>query len=145
MILLDTDHFSVLRNQGRGSHPALIRRLQSAFDRDIATTIVTVEEQIRGWMAAIHRVRDFEQQLEAYERLHQLVNILGNWTIVPTEDDAVAEFNQLKARRIRIGTQDLKIAAIALAHGALLLSANLVDFEKVPGLRVENWLNEGVS
>jgi tRNA(fMet)-specific endonuclease VapC len=41
--------------------------------------------------------------------------------------------------KIRIGTMDLKIAAIALAHGATLLSRNLVDFKKVPGLTVEDW------
>jgi tRNA(fMet)-specific endonuclease VapC len=43
--------------------------------------------------------------------------------------------------KIRIGTMDLKIASICLAHDALLLSRNRVDFEKVPGLRVENWLD----
>ena len=37
---------------------------------------------------------------------------------------------------------DLKIACIALVHNALLLSANLRDFQQVPGLRVENWLTE---
>jgi predicted nucleic acid-binding protein len=36
----------------------------------------------------------------------------------------------------------LKIAAIAMAESALLLSANLRDFQKVPGLRVENWLRK---
>jgi tRNA(fMet)-specific endonuclease VapC len=35
----------------------------------------------------------------------------------------------------------LKIAATALVHDALLLSANLRDFERVPGLRIENWLD----
>jgi tRNA(fMet)-specific endonuclease VapC len=51
-------------------------------------------------------------------------------------------FRQLRRQKIRIGSRDLKIAAIALAQGALLLSANLRDFEKVPGLRVENWLRQ---
>ena len=36
---------------------------------------------------------------------------------------------------------DLKIAATALVHGALLLSANLRDFRQVPGLMVEDWLH----
>jgi tRNA(fMet)-specific endonuclease VapC len=34
---------------------------------------------------------------------------------------------------------DLKIAAIALANDATLLSRNLSDFARVPGLRVEDW------
>jgi tRNA(fMet)-specific endonuclease VapC len=42
---------------------------------------------------------------------------------------------------MRIGAMDLKIACIALVHGALVLSANLQDFQKVPGLRVENWMD----
>jgi tRNA(fMet)-specific endonuclease VapC len=46
----------------------------------------------------------------------------------------------LRHARIRVGTQDLRIASIALAHNALLVSANLQDFEQVPGLRVEDWL-----
>jgi len=45
-----------------------------------------------------------------------------------------------RKQKIRIGSQDLKIAAIAVANDALLLSANLRDFRQVPGLRVENWL-----
>jgi tRNA(fMet)-specific endonuclease VapC len=41
--------------------------------------------------------------------------------------------------KIRIGTMDLRIAAIALTHGATLLSRNLVDFKRVPELEVEDW------
>jgi len=42
---------------------------------------------------------------------------------------------------LQIGTSDLKIASIALTHGATLLSANARDFSQVPGLRVEDWLS----
>ena len=35
---------------------------------------------------------------------------------------------------------DLRIASIAIANDATLLSRNLKDFSRVPGLRVENWL-----
>jgi len=50
-------------------------------------------------------------------------------------------FQGLRPQRIRIGTMDLKIAAIALIYDALLLSANLRDFQQVPDLRVANWIN----
>ena len=47
-------------------------------------------------------------------------------------------FESIEHRRLRVGTMALKIAAICIAHDARLLSRKLVDFEKVPGLRVEN-------
>jgi len=62
-------------------------------------------------------------------------------TILDTDHLTVLlEFIRLRKERVRIGTLDLKISAIALVKGARLLSANLSDFEHVPGLHVENWL-----
>ena len=57
-------------------------------------------------------------------------------------DEAVArQFEEMRRQKLRIGSMDLKIAATALVNNALLLSANLSDFERVPALRVENWLD----
>jgi len=50
------------------------------------------------------------------------------------------QFNNLRKQRVRIGTMDLKIASIAIANNATLLSANTCDFVQVPSLRLENWL-----
>jgi tRNA(fMet)-specific endonuclease VapC len=58
------------------------------------------------------------------------------------EDSSAAErFDALRIPRLHLGTMDLKIAATALVNDALVLSANRRDFERVPGLRVENWLD----
>jgi tRNA(fMet)-specific endonuclease VapC len=46
----------------------------------------------------------------------------------------------LRHAGVRIGSMDLKIACIVLAHDATLLSRNTSDFSQVPGLRLENWL-----
>jgi tRNA(fMet)-specific endonuclease VapC len=55
-------------------------------------------------------------------------------------DSAAADiFEELKRARLRIGPMDLKIAAITLEHRAVLVSRNLRDFRRVPGLRVEDW------
>jgi tRNA(fMet)-specific endonuclease VapC len=47
----------------------------------------------------------------------------------------------LRRQKLRIGSRDPKIAATALLNHAILLSANRTDFETVPALRVENWLD----
>ncbi len=138
MIVLDTDHMSLLEWGDQGS--ALLReRLADAGSDDVVTTVVSYEEQMRGWMAYLARAKTLSQQAEAYSRLRRH---LDNYRQIPTldfDDVAAAEFQRLRRSRIRIGTMDLKIAAIALARDALLLSRNLVDFQKVPGLRVEDW------
>ena len=140
MILLDTDHLTVLRYADHRSYVTLIARLDAAGDSEIATSIVSVEEQMRGWLAEIHRRRTIRDQMVAYDRLLQLVELLADWEVVRLDEAAAAEFDRLKQQRVRVGSQDLKIAAIALANDALLLSANIADFTQIPGLRVENWL-----
>jgi len=112
----------------------------ASADQDFATNAITIEEQMRGWLALIHRLDDVHLQVRAYERLVGLFDFFGQWHIVPFDRAAADEFKRLRKQRLRIGTMDLKIASTALANGALLLSANLRDFARVPDLRVEDWL-----
>lgn len=60
--------------------------------------------------------------------------------ILPFDDKAATVFHRRQGQRIRVGTMDLKIASICIAHTATLLTRNLADFDKIPGFRVENWL-----
>jgi tRNA(fMet)-specific endonuclease VapC len=139
VILLDSDHVAVLVESRQKLRDELIARLDATRDV-IGLPIIVVEEQLRGWLAEIHRVRDPHKQIVPYLRLAKLVDFLGAWSISDWNEAAADKYKQLRQSRIRIGTQDLKIAAIAIACDATLLSANLQDFEKVPGLRVEDWL-----
>lgn len=139
MILLDTDHFSVLRYNDHPRCAELTSRLLTCGDSRVSTTVVTLEEQLRGWLAEIHRCRKAHTLIPLYDRLASLVEFFRRWEVVRFDDHAADEFERI--RRINIGTQDLRIASIAKANDALLLSANLRDFGKVPGLRVENWLD----
>lgn len=141
MILLDTDHVNVLKYPDQPQFVTLTSQLNASADQDVATTIITVEEQMRGWLAWINRSDDVHRQVPAYQELLRLFDFFSRWQVMPFNDQAAIRFQGLRQQRIRIGTMDLKIAAIALIHDALLLSANLRDFQQVPGLRVANWIN----
>ncbi len=141
MIVLDTDHLSHLTMPDSSGHGPLLARMEAASDQEFATTIVNVEEVMRGWLAVISRERQVHRQVNAYARLRRLFEFFAPWTVLLFEDRAAEEFERLQAAGVRIGSMDLKIASIALVHDALLLTANRKDFEKVPGLRFENWLS----
>jgi tRNA(fMet)-specific endonuclease VapC len=139
MYLLDTDHLSLLERGGAASL-SLQRRLEQIPAEEIATTVITYEEQMRGWLARAARARTVEQLLTAYSRLQTHLETFRGIPVIPFDQRAAAEFERLRQARVRIGTMDLKIAAIALAQDATLLSRNRSDFGKVPGLRVEDWI-----
>lgn len=137
MYVLDTDHMSLLEWDNEGSH-SLRERLADCDPADVATTIISYEEQMRGWMAYVARAKTTAQQVEAYRRLR---THLDNYRQIPVLDfgeNAAGIYQRLRRARIRIGAMDLKIAAIAISLDATLASRNLADFERVPELKVED-------
>jgi len=107
----------------------------------LATTIVNVEEQMRGWLAALAKEKRPERQVSAYLQLAAVITRFARFQILPFDDSAARLYLNLRTGRGHLGVQDLKIASIALANDALLLTANRKDFEQVPGLRFKNWMD----
>jgi tRNA(fMet)-specific endonuclease VapC len=93
------------------------------------------------WLAVIAKEKLTLRQVVGYRELALLFKFYEEFEIVPFDEAAARQFDDLRRQKLRIGSRDLKIAATALVNDALLLSANLTDFKKVPGLRVENWLD----
>jgi tRNA(fMet)-specific endonuclease VapC len=138
MIVLDTDIISiVLRNEG---HPAeVLESRLDATDGPICIAIVSVEEQLRGWLSWIAGAKTTKRLVEGYSRLNTYVQDLEHFEILDFDEPAADKFQELRKSRVRIGTLDLRIASIALLNDATLVSRNLIDMRKVPGLRVEDW------
>jgi tRNA(fMet)-specific endonuclease VapC len=140
MIILDTDHLSALEYRAASSAFALQTRLESLSPDEVATTAISVEEQMRGWLGLIRRYADVQRQVPAYDRLIRLFDFFAQWQILPFDQAAADQFTNLRRQGIRIGTMDLKIAAIVVVRGGTLLSGNRHDFDQVPGVHVEDWL-----
>jgi tRNA(fMet)-specific endonuclease VapC len=142
MILIDTDHATFLKYPDSERGRQFINRLEALPPLEVlGVAIVTVEERMRGWLAVIAKEKAALRQLAGYQELAQLFEFYQEFEIVPFDEAAARQFDSLRSQRLRLGTMDLKIAATALVNDALLLSANQRDFSRVPGLRIENWLD----
>ena len=140
MIILDTDIISLLDRKSGDAFDRLARRFNAVPDDErVCTTIISFEEQIRGWLAQIAAARKPVAQVIAYRRLQNLLREYQSRDVLPYDDAAAAVFTSLQRQRIRTGSMDLRIGAIALAHDALLISRNLHDFKRIPNLSVEDW------
>ncbi|TXT25178.1 MAG: PilT protein domain-containing protein [Planctomycetota bacterium] len=140
MLVLDTDHLSLLERPESAERRRLVKRLNQAAGETVVTTIVSYEEQSRGWLAYVARARSKTEQIDAYRRLARHLDAYRSLTVLDFDERAFAEYDRLRKSGVRIGTLDLKIAAIVLAQDGKLLSRNLADFGQVAGLMVEDWL-----
>jgi tRNA(fMet)-specific endonuclease VapC len=131
--LLDTDHLT-LHQQG---HAPLGQRLKAQRTDAIGVSVVTVEEALRGRLAHLARATDGPARTHRYRLLAETVQLFHEFPLVHFDQTAEHLFQQY--RRFRLGTQDLKIAAIALANRLTLLTRNRRDFARVPGLALDDW------
>jgi len=140
VLVLDTDHL-VEFDEASDAGARLKERLL-AVEEEIAATIISVEEQFRGWVAQIHRLHaDPHAQIPAYARLKRRLEFYAGWNVLPWDAGSARSFVNFRRQGLLIGSMDLKIACIALAHDATLLTRNATDFGQVPGLRIESWLD----
>lgn len=139
MYLLDTDHLGILQLRDGDLHAKLKSRLARVERGDVWLSIVSFHEQLNGWQAYLRKQLTPEQVVYAYSRLETLITDYGKWEVASYGLDVEQKFLYLRKQRVRIGTMDLRIAATALVRDYTVLTRNLVDFEQVPGLKVEDW------
>lgn len=139
MLILDTNHLSEI-DQDTPKGRVLRKRLEDSIE-DHFLPIVVSEEILRGWLALLNKARTADEQVHAYSKFGRSLSELNKWTQLEWDHDTAAIFARLRSEGVRIATLDLRIASIALAYQATLLSRNLRDFHQVPGLHVENWLD----
>jgi tRNA(fMet)-specific endonuclease VapC len=120
MVILDTDHFSHLEWSETSAAMQLEQRLLELPADEVATTIITYEEQMRGWMARLARSKTVEDQVERYRRLNLQLELYCSFKVLDFDQAAAVQFQGLRKANRRLGTMDLKIAAIALAQNAIL-------------------------
>jgi tRNA(fMet)-specific endonuclease VapC len=139
ILILDSDYLTIMQRETEPIYSRLVFRLQPFANENVCTTIINFEEQARGWLAFIANAKQNHQEIVAYKRPHRLLTFYGDLVVLDYDQDAAEQFTKLRQMKLKVGTMDLKIAAIAISQNALLLSRNLKDFRQISDLRVEDW------
>jgi tRNA(fMet)-specific endonuclease VapC len=115
------------------SKPASVR---SAFERhagEMCLSTVTLGDLIYG----------AEKSTQVERNLAVIEGLAARLEVCPFDVRAAMHFGQIRAELARsgqiIGPYDMMIAGHARALGLILVSNNLREFERVPGLRLQNW------
>ena len=138
MYILDTDHLSLIqRNNQEGRQ--ILARLATIRDVSVAVTIITYEEQLRGRLNVLSRAKTLDKQVVAYQWLQRLSENYRSIQIISFDRVAGGEYQRLRKNYPRLGTMDLKIAAISIVKDATLLTRNTSDFGKIKELSIDDW------
>ena len=138
MFLLDTDHVVVLQTCPEAEFERLVERMGQHPATDFYLPIVTFHEQVLGWNVYISRAKDSDGVVRGYRRMYALLEYFRDAQVIQFDSSAADHFDNLRGSS-RIGTMDLRIAAIALSQNMTVLTRNTVDFERVPNLKFEDW------
>lgn len=136
LYILDTDHLTLLQR----NHPAVIARVATLSPEVIATTVVSAMEQVRGRLAQGHRAKAASEVVTAFARFQEALLFYRMVPMLPYDEAAATHLARLKqAFSHSPGTQDLRIAAIALSRQATVVTRNQRDFQGISGLRLADW------
>ena len=126
MWILDTDTLTLFQNR----NPRIVQRLNQINFEQVAVTTVTVEEQMRGWLDAIRQSSEPQRLVWGYLGLRRGIEFFNTIRILDFDQNVSESYKELKQAKIRVGTQDLRIAAITISNDATLL-----NFSALKGLR----------
>lgn len=115
------------------NRPDHIRTLFKQHEEQICISTVTLGELVFG--------AEHSKQVE--RNLSDIKAMTARLEVLPYENNAAYQFGQIRAELYRtgqpIGPYDMMIAGHARATGLILVTNNLKEFTRVPGLLLENW------
>jgi tRNA(fMet)-specific endonuclease VapC len=136
--LLDTDHLSILQRKSGPEYSRLSTWMAQETALDFACCVVSLHEQVVGAHAFLNRAKNSAGLIRGYALLERLPRDFLAFALLPFDASSAAIYDRLLSQSLRIGTMDLRLAAIALSRNLTVLTRNLRDFGRVPGLNIED-------
>ncbi|NJO59208.1 MAG: type II toxin-antitoxin system VapC family toxin [Richelia sp. RM2_1_2] len=135
--ILDTDHASLFL----AGNKSIIAQV-AKHSNDVAITVITVQEVFNGWAGKLNDPAQQVNLVHLYTNLWKTTEFFKVITVLNFEEDAENTYQALRQNKAlakkRI-EKDLRIASIALAQNATIVTRNYKDFSQIPNLNIENW------
>ncbi len=138
--LLDTDTFSLLAAIPVRTVPVpLLNRIAGSRPGSVFLSQITAEETLRGALALIKVEEARGRAHIGYQLLSDLLREIARFPFLPYDEAAEQLYRSYPAAIRRIGSADCKIAAVAQAHGATVITRNIRHFSEIHGVVWEDW------
>jgi tRNA(fMet)-specific endonuclease VapC len=121
---------------------AYLQRLLLIPEADRAIPVVALEGVLRGRLDGIRLAQAGRIKLSldrAYDLLRNAIEDTRPYKILPYTAAAHALVQQWQRAKVRVGTNDMRIAAICIEHGATPVTRNARDYDQLPGLILDVW------
>ena len=139
MYILDTDHLGILQRKRGPEFKHLMNTLATIDETQVYITIVSFLEQFAGWIKYVKGSLDQTKIVFGYSRLEMIIQNFCEAPVLSYSTAAAEIFEEIRGRKLRIATMDLRIAAISIAERMVLVTRNTGDFGGIPELQLEDW------
>lgn len=143
MFILDTDHLGILQGPRSEECSNILKRIAAVSDSNVYTTIVSFHEIVAGWTKYVKQSNSPQRIVIGYARLEQVLKDFSCSQVLPFSIAAAEVFESFKRKKVRVATMDLRIASIAISQQMTIITRNTVDYERIPGLIVQDWTIPG--
>ncbi len=137
--LLDTDHLSLLQRKNSPERAMIVANINLHGELNSFACVASLHEQMLGAHNKIQQAKNTEDLFKGYGLIDTLMASYSAFEVLSFDHRAITEFLKLKSLNLRVGTLDLRIASIAMSKDMTVVTRNLSDFGRVPGLKVEDW------
>lgn len=127
--ILDTNTVTLLQYENN----QIIQRIRAVGNSSIFVTTITLEEQLKGRLAIINKCnsnKNLQGLASAHRNLKLTQNFFCSVNLLEFNQAACESYQKLRQQKINSGSQDLRIAAIALVNQAIVVTQNYKDFTK---------------
>ncbi len=135
LYVLDTDIMTLYQH----GHPRVGQQVLAHPVAQLAIAVISVEEELTGWYTKLRQARKRDELARIYQRLSEAVPFFARFQILSFTEAAIVRYESLRAAHRSAGKNDMRISAIALEHGATVVTRNARDFKQIPGLAIEDW------